>query len=148
MKQVTCEATAQCRAGAKHIVDADGEGHYPFCDRHVKTLPKGYIIVHSSPCTLFYRPHYPAHRRDSYIDPTVGWVTVGQRVAWMGSRTAALRIGHVVDHRLSIVSIEWDEKNPDFMPRFTHWTEREFLTHERLGHLHRLSDETPNLEAQ
>jgi len=73
----------------------------------------------------------------------IEWIAIGQRVAWMGSRTAAFRIGHVIQYKLSVVSIEWDEKNPDFMPRFTHWTEREFLLHERLGHLRRLP---PNLE--
>ena len=74
-------------------------------------------------------------------------IKVGEIVDWMGSHTTHFRIGHIVQYELSIVSIEWDEKNPDFMPRFTNWTEREFLMHERLGHLRRLPpNETPNLE--
>jgi len=70
-------------------------------------------------------------------------ITVGEKVAWMGAAAAALRIGHIVQHEDTIVSIEWDEKNPDFMPRFTNWTESEFFTFERLGFLCRLP---PNLE--
>ena len=43
--------------------------------------------------------------------------------------------GHIIADEQQVYSIEWDVKNPEFMPRHWNLTHEEFENHVRLDHI-------------